>query len=495
VSALEVVLARPCLVAFGWAVLHSFWQSALLALAVRAVFDATPSPRARHAAATFALALQLGLVAATTLELANAAHVAAAPIGSAAGAQLVGAQLAVGAHGAARSLGATLIAAVVWAWSLGASITVARLAGGAWLVRRLRATAQPIEACWQARLDALRAKLGVTRRVTIAASYRVGAPLVVGIFYPLVLVPPAVLLRMDRRALEAILAHELAHVARADVLVSALVAVAEALFFYSPFVAWIAARSREEREHAADDLAARVVGDKLVYARALADLEGARSGPTLFALASNGGSLMHRVRRLVLPAAPSRGLSLASVTLTFALVGLGAVAACSAQHDAPEVGFVAHVPAAVARFAPEISTAATRHHVDPALLAILVTIESGGNPKAVSPSGAVGLMQLMPATAATLASERGEAAPTAAALADPATSLDLGADYLARQIERFGAIDLAAAAYNGGPDCVAAFVATGAPLPDETARYRERVKALYAQAQAQTQPQSDVQAR
>jgi hypothetical protein len=99
--------------------------------------------------------------------------------------------------------------------------------------------------------------------------------------------------------LDAILAHELAHVRRHDYLVNLLQAAVETLLFYHPAVWWLSNEVRRERESCCDDLAVELCGDRLAYARALAELEGLRLSPPRLALAADGGALMERVRRLV----------------------------------------------------------------------------------------------------------------------------------------------------------------------------------------------------
>lgn len=97
-------------------------------------------------------------------------------------------------------------------------------------------------------------------------------------------------------------------------------------------------------------------------------------------------------------------------------------------------------------FAAAVDAAASRHRIDPKLLHALVVVESAYRVQAVSPAGAGGLTQLMPATAAALGvSDR----------FDAAANLTGGADYLARQLVRFGDVRLALAAYNAGPERVA----------------------------------------
>src|SRR5690606_9929357 len=99
--------------------------------------------------------------------------------------------------------------------------------------------------------------------------------------------------------LRAILAHELAHVRRYDYLVNLLQSVVETLLFYHPAVWWVSRRIRIEREHCCDDLAVAACGDRLTYARALAEMEHLRGGRTMLAAAATGGSLLSRIQRLI----------------------------------------------------------------------------------------------------------------------------------------------------------------------------------------------------
>src|SRR6185295_15881169 len=98
---------------------------------------------------------------------------------------------------------------------------------------------------------------------------------------------------------EAILAHELAHIRRHDYAVNLLQTIAETLLFYHPAVWWVSKRIRAEREHCCDDVAVRVCGDAVSYAHALAELESWRVTSTAMAVAATGGSLLARVRRIL----------------------------------------------------------------------------------------------------------------------------------------------------------------------------------------------------
>ncbi|MNU59769.1 Soluble lytic murein transglycosylase precursor [compost metagenome] len=126
-----------------------------------------------------------------------------------------------------------------------------------------------------------------------------------------------------------------------------------------------------------------------------------------------------------------------------------------------------------------IARAAQDSGVDQALLTAIIAIESGFRSDARSPKGALGLMQLMPATAAPLLSvddiER--------ALVDPATNVQAGSRHLRRLIDRYpGRLDLALAAYNAGEGAVRKYDAV--PPYAETQAYVKNVTALYEQYKA-----------
>lgn len=119
-------------------------------------------------------------------------------------------------------------------------------------------------------------------------------------------------------------------------------------------------------------------------------------------------------------------------------------------------------------FRKEISTAATEFDVDPALVRAVIHAESDFNPRALSPKGAQGLMQLMPATARELGVQDAGIA---------AENIRGGVKYLAGLLQRFhGNVKLATAAYNAGPGAVTRF--GGVPPYAETEAYVKRVGIL-----------------
>jgi beta-lactamase regulating signal transducer with metallopeptidase domain len=187
---------------------------------------------------------------------------------------------------------------VVLPWAAGVIVLLIRLLGG-WVVASTvaRRVLQPAGPDVQAMVTRLSGRLALERAVRVFESAAVVVPVVIGWVRPVVLVPTAALAGLPPAQLEALLAHELAHVRRHDYLVNLLQAVVETLLFYHPAVWWVSRQVRAEREHCCDDIAVSVC-DRVEYVSALSAL-AAISAPPRLALAATDGRLVSRVRRLL----------------------------------------------------------------------------------------------------------------------------------------------------------------------------------------------------
>src|SRR4029453_5895889 len=144
-----------------------------------------------------------------------------------------------------------------------------RLAGG-WVVARRYATraGEPASEQLTELMHDLAAPLGVKSVIAIVQSSAVSVPVIVGWLKPTIVVPIAALSSLTPSQIEALIAHEVAHIRRHDYLVNLLQSTVEALLFYHPAVWWLSRRMRAERELCCDDLAVSVC-DLFVFAPGL----------------------------------------------------------------------------------------------------------------------------------------------------------------------------------------------------------------------------------
>jgi protein involved in polysaccharide export with SLBB domain/beta-lactamase regulating signal transducer with metallopeptidase domain len=213
---------------------------------------------------------------------------------------------------------------VVAAWAFGVTLMSLWHVGGWLWLRRIRRGA-PLNQ-WSAVAERLSKRLNLRgRAVALIETVRIDVPAVVGVLRPVILVPAGVFTGLSPQQVEAILAHELAHVRRHDYLVNLIQSAVETLMFYHPATWWISAQIRQERENCCDDVAASICGDRGTYAAALAALEERRGVRADLALAASGGKLLARVRRVLnLPPVSrrSRARSLAAAALAIACAAL-----------------------------------------------------------------------------------------------------------------------------------------------------------------------------
>jgi beta-lactamase regulating signal transducer with metallopeptidase domain len=192
-----------------------------------------------------------------------------------------------------------IVSVSVIAWMAGVVFLSIRLIVSYIGIERMRRATQDVDKAVLLRLDALARRLGVRRTVRVFASNVIRVPAVVGTFRPVILLPISVVTGLPAAHLDAVLAHELAHVRRHDYFVNALQAMVETLLFYHPAVWWCSRQIRIEREHCCDDLVVESCGDRVGYATALAQLEELRGLEPMLSLNATGGRLIDRIRRLL----------------------------------------------------------------------------------------------------------------------------------------------------------------------------------------------------
>ncbi|WP_339911355.1 M56 family metallopeptidase, partial [Symmachiella dynata] len=207
-------------------------------------------------------------------------------------------------------------------------------------VQRLRVRqTTPVNDAARAAFERVCHRMGLKRPVELLQSALVSVPTVIGCLRPVILLPASSLMGLDTRELEAILAHELAHVRRHDNLVNILQSIVEILLFFHPAVWWLSRRIRIERENCCDDMAAGIVGNKVAYARVLARIAELGSQPVGLAASANGGDLLARVRRLLIdsPRDSSPTSQWIGGLVSLSLIGCLAMVITFSTHDSQAV--------------------------------------------------------------------------------------------------------------------------------------------------------------
>jgi HEAT repeat protein/beta-lactamase regulating signal transducer with metallopeptidase domain len=313
---------RPLVTALGWALVHFIWQGTFVAILLAGVLQILRgrSTNARYAAACAALLLmsiappvtmaivmssapgkmtyKLSPVSAAQPESQPAAVEIEPAFAPAQTAEVKAAPLPWSSIWFLRL--SSLLPWIISLWLLGVVFLALRLFCGWLYTERLKFQGtRPPEEKWEQSLRRLRRQLGVTCPVRLLESAMVTVPMAIGWLRPVILLPASALIGLTPQQLEAIIAHELAHIRRHDYLINLLQAMVETLLFYHPAVWWVSRQIRQEREHCCDDLAVAVCGDSLTYARALLEMEQLRASGQQLAVAANGGLLMKRIQRLV----------------------------------------------------------------------------------------------------------------------------------------------------------------------------------------------------
>ncbi len=139
---------------------------------------------------------------------------------------------------------------------------------------------------------------GVTRSIAVVSSAVARVPFVIGHFAPVIVLPMTIAAGMPWPQLRLILAHEIAHLRRADYLVNWMQLAIEVLLFFHPAVRWLSEEMRSLREACCDDLVVDFAGGRADYTRALLSLEEFRHDAPLLAPSAVAGGLLWRVQRM-----------------------------------------------------------------------------------------------------------------------------------------------------------------------------------------------------
>lgn len=308
------------------ALLHFLWQGATLAALAYAVMALCRSAATRYALAVVTMILMVTAPVGTFLILQT--HEPAETPSIAIGRVVSAARPVSLAPGTTnhesipQQVTPTYFLWVVEAWFVGVMLLSLRSAGGFLVIERLRrkestpVSQELLELCL-----ALQRRIGLTRVVRYCECVHLDAPAVAGWIRPVMFLPMTALTGLSAAQLEAVIAHELAHIRRFDAFVNLFQIVVETLLYYHPAVWWLGKQIRTERENCCDDEAVALCGSPVNYARALAHLAEWQAAPRL-AMAVNHGPVTARVARLL--GANERAGTFRRASFSAAVLGLSA---------------------------------------------------------------------------------------------------------------------------------------------------------------------------
>ncbi|MHC4400296.1 MAG: M56 family metallopeptidase [Planctomycetota bacterium] len=399
---LAALLNSPAIDRFGWVLVHSMWQFAGIAVATMMLVRAMrrSSANSRYAMLLLSLLAVVVVPLATwfvlsndrtsSLEVVASARATETPATSpardrepvestAVGIAAIGSEPRPRDHGIAvapanqsslRSWWLTVermvrpwLRVVVAAWCVGFAIFALRPLLSWYTSRRLRtADGTPAPDRVRHMLDRMTERLRLRGGIHVLQSTLVKVPAVVGSLRPVILLPISIISGLSNSQLEAILAHELAHVRRHDFVVNLVQTLVETVFFYHPAVWWLSRRIRVERENCCDDMAIAATGNRREYGRALLALAELGDQQIALALGAKDSSLVARIRRLVRqersPGIVSGGSLVAVGLLLAAAITAGVWAATPDDEDADEASQPAVITAAVRSATPDDKDAA-----------------------------------------------------------------------------------------------------------------------------------------
>ena len=351
-------LAHPACRVVTLTLLHFFWQGLLVAVGLVALVKLLniERPSARYVCSLAAL-VAMTLLPVATLAWISRWHVDPS-LGQPEGA-FVSPSENVGFAPLADGLFLSVPSApletfepyVLLFWAGGVVFFASRLILGAIGVAKLRRSRIAIPPALAERVMRLGRRMQLNATGIVFLSNHVTEAMALGLVKKLVLIPAAWATEMPLDMLEAVIAHELAHLKRMDLWTNFLQRIVETLFFYHPAVWWLSRRLRVERELCSDELAVAATGERLVYAQTLEHIANGRRSdfrPGLAAFLRGEGDmrLLQRIQNVLSPTTNERrhwpaglvalGLAICLWTLSLALFGSLAPSARAADEPAQE---------------------------------------------------------------------------------------------------------------------------------------------------------------
>ena len=309
---LNEILSLPLFEAFGWTLIHTLWQGGVIVLILYLIQAVVGNMTSQVKYGLYLIALA-GLTVCSIVTFVSVSHSIGGTYSylSIEPQSLVWKSTGISSTAAFLSGWSAILSqtsdfvnanmnGALLAWFVGVTFLAIKMAGGFVYIQRWRLV-QHLGApdVWQDRLN----QLAIKQKIRLLESYAVEAPVVFGYLKPVILMPVGIFSGLSISQVEAILAHELAHIKRNDYLINLLQSMVEIIYFFNPWVWLLSSQIRKEREYCCDDMAVQSMDETMPYIEALAMVEELRSQPPglVLALSQNKRTLLQRIKRLVVP--------------------------------------------------------------------------------------------------------------------------------------------------------------------------------------------------
>ncbi|OFX26679.1 MAG: hypothetical protein A2041_01005 [Bacteroidetes bacterium GWA2_31_9b] len=229
---------------------------------------------------------------------------------------------------------------IVNIWLIGILVFLLRFIIGLTYSQRIKHyNIQYISDYWERNFYKIEKKLNIRKKIKYLESQIIKVPVVLGYLKPVIIVPAGMLMGIPENQIEAIIAHELAHIKRNDYLVNILQTIIEMIFFFHPAVWYISSTIRTERENCCDDIALTVCDESLIYAKALVSVQELYPDKVYSAVAFSGQKkqLLNRIKRMIMKPKMKSNLTDKIIASLIVIIGIVIITiSTSLKAESPE---------------------------------------------------------------------------------------------------------------------------------------------------------------
>ena len=291
------------IVALGWTLVHMAWITIALALVIQLLRSAVKSPQIRYRINIVGLmsvpVIAIGIF--TTLLSSSSVHSESYEMAVLASLIFESTQVEESAFSFIGWLN-THMDWIILFWFAGMMSFVIRLVFGFGMLSRLRRTSEHLSSIWMDRFENILKDYNINRPVLIGNSALIDSPLTFGFLKPIILLPMGLINALTVAEVEAVIRHELAHIARHDFIFKMIQSSVESLFYYSPGTWWLSKMINIDREQCCDDYALYTGSSKESYVKALYKVNSFQVSPyqkLSLGFGKERNQLLNRINRIL----------------------------------------------------------------------------------------------------------------------------------------------------------------------------------------------------